>query len=69
MQMYVNYYDREIKLNEEEKTIGLILCKENNNFILKYTLDEENEQIFAKKYKLYLPDKKELKNYLEKHLT
>ena len=61
MQMYVNYYDREIRLDDENKTIGLILCKDKSKSIVEYTLPENNEQIFASKYKTILPSKKELK--------
>ncbi len=60
MQMYVNYYDREIKETEENPTIGLILCKEKHDMLVKYTLPEDNDQIYASKYKLYLPTKEEL---------
>lgn len=65
MQMYVNYYDREVKLDEENKTIGLILCKSKSESVVKYTLPEENEQIFASKYKTVLPKIEELKGLIE----
>ncbi len=65
MQMYVNYYDRIIKTDEENKTIGIILCKETNHTVVKFTLPEDNDQIFASKYKLYLPTKEELSKQLE----
>lgn len=68
MQMYVNYYDREIKLSEENPTIGLILCREKDDIVLKYTLSPEQKNIFAKEYKMYLPNKGKLQAYLEKHL-
>ncbi len=68
MQMYINYYDREIKLPDENKTIGILLCKEKNDFVIKYTLPEDNKQIFAKEYQLYLPDKKQLKKLLSEYL-
>jgi len=61
MQMYVNYYDREIKLEEENKTIGIVLCKDKNKAVVEYTLPEDNEQIFASKYKLVLPSKTDFK--------
>ena len=64
MQMYVNYYDREVKLKEENKTIGIILCQDKSEAIVRYTLPEENEQIFASKYLTVLPSKTELKNLL-----
>jgi len=68
MQMYVNRYDREVKDKEENPTIGLILSKFDNKFVVKYTLPKSNEQIFARQYRLYLPNKKELKKELEKLL-
>ncbi|HXH99320.1 MAG TPA: PDDEXK nuclease domain-containing protein [Sphingobacteriaceae bacterium] len=65
MQMYVNYHDRRIKLADENPTIGIILCKEENKAIVEFTLPENNNQIFAKEYKLYLPSKEDLKKQLE----
>lgn len=61
MQMYVNYYDREIRLDDENKTIGIVLCQNKSEAIVEYTLPENNEQIFASKYKTVLPSKEELK--------
>ncbi len=49
MQMYVNYYDRFVKLDTENKTIGIILCKKKNDTLVEITLPENNEQIFASK--------------------
>lgn len=68
MQMYVNYYDREIKLDEENKTIGLILSQNKSESVVQYALPENNEQIFASKYKTVLPSKDELKSLLDKRL-
>lgn len=65
MQIYVNYYDRKIKLPEEHSTIGIILCKEENKTVVEFTLPENNSTIFAKEYKLYLPSKEQLKKQLE----
>jgi predicted nuclease of restriction endonuclease-like (RecB) superfamily len=65
MQMYVNYYDREVKLDEENKTIGIILCKNKSESVVKYTLPENNEQIFASKYEMILPSKEKLKELIE----
>lgn len=65
MQMYVNYYDRFIKLDTENKTIGIILCKSKNDTLVEITLPENNEQIFASKYETVLPSKKELKKLIE----
>ncbi len=66
LQMYINYYDREIKSKEENLTIGILLCVDKKESIIKYTLPEDNKQIFASKYKLYLPDKKQLQKEIKK---
>ena len=68
MQMYVNIYDREVKSSSENPTVGLILCKEKNELVIKYTLSEENKQIFAKEYQLYLPKKEELEKQMKRLL-
>ncbi|MCB9425627.1 MAG: DUF1016 domain-containing protein [Flavobacteriales bacterium] len=60
MQMYVNYYDREVKLKNENKTIGIVLCQNKSEAVVKYTLPENNEQIFASKYQTILPSKEDL---------
>ena len=60
MQMYVNYYDRFVKLEHENKTIGIVLCKKKNDALVEITLPEENKQIFASKYQTVLPDKQSL---------
>jgi predicted nuclease of restriction endonuclease-like (RecB) superfamily len=65
MQMYVNYYDRFVKLPTENKTIGIILCKDKKDTLVEITLPENNEQIFASKYQTVLPSKKELKKLIE----
>ncbi len=64
MQMYVNYYDRFVKLDTENKTIGIILCKDKKDTLVEITLPENNEQIFASKYQTVLPSKKELKQLI-----
>ncbi len=64
MQMYVNYYDREVRLVDENKTIGIVLCKDKSESVVEYTLPENNEQIFASKYKTVLPSKDELKQLI-----
>ena len=61
MQMYVNYYDRYIKQEFEKPTIGIIICKDKSEAVVEITLPKDNIQIFASKYKLYLPSKLELK--------
>ncbi|MBP6455093.1 MAG: DUF1016 family protein [Chitinophagaceae bacterium] len=60
MQMYVNYYDRQIKLEEENKTIGIILCQNKSEAVVEFTLPENNTQIFASKYLTVLPSKETL---------
>lgn len=64
MQMYVNYYDREIRMEEENKTIGIVLCRDKSKSVVEYTLPENNEQIFASKYQTVLPSKEELKSLI-----
>ena len=61
MQMYVNYFDEELKAEEESKTIGIILCKSKKESTIKYTLGKDNKQIFASKYKMFFPEKQILK--------
>ena len=62
MQMYVNYYDRFMKQDFENPTIGIIICKDKTDAVVEITLPRENKQIFASQYKLYLPTKVQLKN-------
>ena len=65
MQMYVNYYDRKVKLKDENPTIGILLCKNKNDAVVEMTLPEDNSQIFASKYLTVLPSKEELKKLME----
>ena len=69
MQMYVHYYDRKVKLPEENSTIGILLCREKNNAVVEMTLPEDNSQIFASKYETVLPSKDALRELLEEHLS
>lgn len=64
MQMYVNYYTREMVNEGDNLPIGIVLCSDKSDQVVKYTLPEENNQIFASKYKLYLPTEEELKREL-----
>lgn len=64
MQMYVNYYDRYVKLDSENKTIGILLCEENSKAVVKLTLPEDSN-IMAAEYNLYLPDKELLERKLK----
>ncbi len=66
MQMYVNYYDREIRSSDENPAVGLILCAEKNDSVVRYVLGDENRQIFASRYKLELPSEEELKIELQR---
>jgi predicted nuclease of restriction endonuclease-like (RecB) superfamily len=59
MQMYVNYYDRFVRLPDENKTVGIILCKDKNDALVEITLPEDNDSIFASSYKTILPAKQE----------
>lgn len=63
--MYVNFYDRNVKLDDENRTIGIILCKDKNQAVVEMTLPEDNTQIFASKYQTVLPSKDELRKLLE----
>ena len=60
MQMYVHYYNREVRNRTDNPTVGLILCEDKKEAVVKYTLSQENRQIFASRYKLYLPSEAEL---------
>lgn len=60
MQMYVNYYTREMMNDGDNPPIGILLCADKNDSVVRYTLSEDNKQIFASKYMLYLPTEEEL---------
>lgn len=68
LQMYVNYYDRVEKLPHENPTIGILLCANKNDGVVKYTLPENNKNIVASQYKLYLPTEKQLLEEVKKEL-
>lgn len=68
LQMYVNYYDRNEKQADENPTIGILLCADKNNTLVKYSLPEDNKTIMASKYQLYLPTEKELLKELKREL-
>ena len=63
MQMYVNYFDRHVKLPEENPTVGILLCKLKNDALVELTLPEE-ANVYASQYQLYLPSKEELQQKL-----
>lgn len=68
MQMYVNYYDRYEKTADENPTIGVLLCQQKSDALVELTLPSDSN-IYASKYELYLPDKKELQKKLREWLT
>lgn len=60
MQMYVNYYQRELTAKDENPPLGIVLCTDKREAVVRYTLPEGNKQIFASRYKLYIPTEEEL---------
>jgi predicted nuclease of restriction endonuclease-like (RecB) superfamily len=68
MQMYVNYYDRFEKSENENPTIGIILCKDKNKSLVEITLPKNNNQIFASKYQTVLPSKEDFQKLLNSQL-
>ena len=66
MQMYVNYYTRELMNEGDNKPLGIVLCADKSDSVVKYTLADDNSQIFASTYKLYIPTEEEFKRELEK---
>ncbi len=65
MQMYVNYYGREIKSNEENKTIGILLSTDKNETVVKYTLPKDNKTIFSSEFRLTIPSDEDFINVIE----
>ena len=68
LQMYINYFDRDEKLPHENRTIGILLCADKNNAVVKYSLPENNQQIFASQYELYLPTEQQLIAEMKKEI-
>lgn len=66
IQMYVHYYEREMMNEGDNPPIGIVLCADKSDSIVKYTFPEDEKHIFASKYKLYLPSKEGLLNELNK---
>ncbi len=60
MQLYVNYYTHEMREEWENPAIGILLCADKNDTVVKYTLPKGQQQIFASRYRLHLPSEKEL---------
>ena len=69
MLLYVNYYDQEIKATNDNPTIGLVLCTQKSDMMVKYTLGDKAEQIFASRYQLHLPTEEELEIELRRELA
>jgi RecB family endonuclease NucS len=68
LQMYVNYYDRFEKLPHENPSIGILLCADKNDAVVKITLPADTKNIVARKYQLYLPSENQLLNEMKKEL-
>jgi predicted nuclease of restriction endonuclease-like (RecB) superfamily len=68
LQMYVNYYDRIEKTENENPTIGILLCANKNDGVVKFSLPENNKNIIASQYQLYLPTEKQLLEEVKKEL-
>lgn len=64
MQMYVNYYTRELMNEGDNPPIGIVLCADKSDAVVKYTLPEDNKQIFASRYMTYIPSEEEFKREL-----
>lgn len=69
LQMYVNYYDRIEKLPHEHPTVGILLCASKNDAVVKFTLPEDQKQIVASQYDLYLPTEQQLLDEVNKELN
>jgi predicted nuclease of restriction endonuclease-like (RecB) superfamily len=68
LQMYVNYYDRNEKLPDENQTIGILLCAHKNNEMVKLSLPENNRSLMASQYQLYLPTESQLLEEMRKEM-
>jgi predicted nuclease of restriction endonuclease-like (RecB) superfamily len=68
MQMYVHYYERELMNEGDNPPIGIVLCADKSDAVVKYTLPESETQVFASKYKLYLPSEEELLKELKQEI-
>ena len=64
MQMYVNYYTQELINEGDNLPIGILLCADKSDTLVRYTLPEDNKQIYVSKYMAYLPSEEELKKEL-----
>ena len=69
MQLYVNYYDEEIAAQDDNPTLGLILCTDKNEAVCKYVLGKGNQSIFTSRYQLHLPTEEQLAAELRRELA
>ena len=63
---YVKYFEENVKTEGDNPTIGIVLCSEKNETMVKYSVLNENDHLFASKYKLYIPTEEELKKEIER---
>ena len=68
MLLYVNYYDREVATKGDHPTIGLVLCSEKNEAVVRYVLADKNEQVFASRYQFALPSEADLRAEIRREL-
>jgi predicted nuclease of restriction endonuclease-like (RecB) superfamily len=69
LQLYVNYYDRERRTEGDNPTLGLILCTDKNETVVRYTLGpDQQRKIFASRYKLHLPTEAELRAEIQREI-
>ncbi len=68
MLLYVNYYDREVVTKDDNPTIGLVLCSEKNEAVVRYVLADKNEQVFASRYQFALPSEADLRAEIRREL-
>lgn len=69
MLLYVNYFDQEVKQENDNPTIGLVMCTENRGTVAKYLLGDKAKQIFSTKYQFHLPTEKQLEQELKRELN
>jgi hypothetical protein len=66
MDMYVRLFEKKMRQKDDNPTIGIIMCSQQNESVIKYSVLAESKQLFSSKYKLYLPTEEELKNEIER---
>ena len=69
MLLYVRYFDEEVAEGEDNPTLGLILCTDKNDSVARFVLGKDDQQIFARRYKLHLPTEEELRVELDRELA